>query len=257
VNLFVFDIETVPDIELGRKLYDLGDLNDDDVARVMFNKRREKTGGEFLQHHMHKIVAISIVLKSDRQFRVWSLGSPDADEAEIIQRFFDGVDKYQPTLVSWNGGGFDLPVLHYRAMRHGIQAQRYWDTGELDRDYKWNNYINRFHARHTDLMDVLAGYQMRAVAPLSQIAVMLGFPGKLGMSGAAVWPAFHEGRLQDIRDYCETDVLNTYLVYLKWEITRGNLDPSGFETECARVQDYLREQNKPHFDQFLESWLNV
>lgn len=254
MNIFVFDIETIPDVELGRRLYDLDGLNDEDVAKAMFALRRQASGTEFLQHHLHKVVAISLVLKNARQFKVWSLGSEDADEAEIITRFFDGIEKYQPTLVSWNGGGFDLPVLHYRAMRYGINAQRYWDTGELDRDYKWNNYINRFHFRHTDLMDVLSGYQMRAVAPLDQIAVMLGFPGKLGMNGASVWPAYLEGRIKDIRDYCETDVLNTYLVYLNWEVTRGNMDQSAFQSECAMIRDYLAEQNKTHFNQFLKAW---
>ena len=254
MKIMVYDIETVPDVELGRRLYGLDDLNDEDVARAMFVKRREKTGRDFLAHHMHQVVAIAIVLKDGDSFRVWSLGQNDSSEAEIIQRFFGGVEKFQPTLVSWNGGGFDLPVLHYRAMRHGIGAWKYWDVGDNDRDYKWNNYLNRFHWRHIDLMDVLSGYQARAVAPLDEIAVMLGYPGKLGMSGASVWPVFCEGGIEQIRDYCETDVLNTYLVYLSWELNRGNLDNSTYAQECGQVREYLVSQSKSHFQQFLSAW---
>ena len=103
-----------------------------------------------------------------------------------MQRFFDGIEKYTPQLVSWNGSGFDLPVLHYRALVHGIPGCCYWDTGENDREFKFNNYLARFHARHTDLMDVLAGYQNRAWAPLDEIAQLCGLPGKLGMDGSQV-----------------------------------------------------------------------
>ncbi len=255
MSVMVFDIETIPDIELGRRLHDFDGLADEDVARALFAMRRQQTGGsDFLPHYMHKVVAISVVLKHADQFKVWTLGTPDAGEAELVRRFFDGIDRYQPTLVSWNGSGFDLPVLHYRAMIHDVNAQRYWDTGELERESRWNNYTNRYHARHTDLMDVLSGYQARASAPLDQVAVMLGLPGKLGMSGGAVWPAYLEGRIEDIRDYCETDVLNTYLVYLRWEVTRGNKDADAYESECAAIRQYLLDENKPHFTRFVEAW---
>jgi 3'-5' exonuclease len=256
MNLFVFDIETVPDIELGKKIYQLDGLNDDDVAKVLFTKQRQKTGSEFLPHYLHQIVAISIVFKTKQTTKVWSLGSLESTEAELIQRFYDGVDKYQPTLVSWNGGGFDLPVLHYRGLKHGVDASRYWDQGELDRDYKWNNYVNRYHSRHTDLMDVLAGFQPRANASLEHIALMLGFPGKLGMSGASVWPAYHDGRLQDIRNYCETDVLNTYLVYLRWELIRGNLDQAGFDNATEELRAVLAGMNRDHLNEFVKAWDN-
>lgn len=254
--ILVFDIETIPDIDTGRRLYDLDGLSDADIAKVMFHKRREQTGdSEFLRHHLHRIVAISAVLRHADSLRIWSLGEPDSSEAELIQRFFDGIDKFTPILVSWNGGGFDLPVLHYRALKHGIAAPRYWDTGDDDRDFKWNNYLSRYHARHTDIMDVLAGYQPRATAPLDEIAQMLGLPGKLGMHGAEVWDQYLAGGLTRIRDYCETDVLNTYLIYLRFELIRGHLEPGAWETEVARVRNLLTEEAKPHLLAFLAAWV--
>jgi len=254
MHCFSFDIETIPDVEFGRKMWQLDDLSDKDVATAMTFKRLQATGSDFLPLHQQRVVAISVALRSGDTFRVWTLGDRDADEPEIIQRFYDGIERYSPELVSWNGSGFDLPVLHYRALRHGIQAPRYWEMGDSDREFRYNNYLSRFHWRHIDLMDVLAGFQMRGRASLDQIAVMLGFPGKLGMSGDKVWPCWLEGGIDDIRDYCETDVLNTFLVYLRFEHMRGNLDDAALEREFELVRSTLLEMDQPHLNEFLGAW---
>lgn len=255
MNILVFDIETVPDIAGLRRLYELPELPDDDVLAAAQLLRRQKTGGsDFLPLHLQRVVAISVVLRSQDRLAVWSIGNEASGEAELIQRFYDGLEKYTPTLVSWNGGGFDLPVLHYRALLHNVVAERYWETGDSDNAFRWNNYLNRYHDRHTDLMDVLALYQGRAVAPLDDVATLLGYPGKMGMSGAKVWDAFKAGQLKAIRDYCETDVLNTYLVYLRYEQMRGRLDPAQLRAEQDRLRAYLAQENKAHFDEFLAAW---
>ncbi len=253
-NVFVFDIETIPDIDSGRRLYGLPDLSDEDAGKAMLHLRQQKTGSEFLPLHLHRICAISVVMRHADKVKVWSLGEPHAPESELVQRFFDGIDKFLPTLVSWNGGGFDLPVLHYRALLHGIQAPRYWDNGSDDREFKWNNYLSRYHERHTDLMDVLAGYQMRANAKLDEIATMLGFPGKMGMSGAKVWDAFQAGEIEAIRNYCETDVLNTYLVYLRFELMRGHLTETAYQRELDLLRDTLNVDDRAHIREFLGHW---
>jgi predicted PolB exonuclease-like 3'-5' exonuclease len=254
MHCFSFDIETVPDVEFGRRFYDLDNLSDEDVATAMTFMRQQAAGTDFLPLHQQQVVAISVSFRTADTFKVWSLGDEDADEAEIVQRFFDGIERYSPDLVSWNGGGFDLPVLHYRALKNGIQAPRYWETGDSDRDFKWNNYLSRFHWRHTDLMDVLAAYQPRGRASLDQMAVMLGFPGKLGMSGAHVWDAYRSGGIVDIRNYCETDVLNTWLVYLRFEFMRGNLDEKELQREFALVRSTLDAMGKEHLNEFLAAW---
>lgn len=254
MHCFSFDIETIPDTDFGRRMWDFAGLSDADVGTAMTFMRQQKTGSDFLPLHTHRIVAISVAFRSGDSFRVWTLGDRDANEAEIIQRFYDGIEKYTPELVSWNGGGFDLPVLHYRALLHGIQAPRYWETGDDDRDFRYNNYLSRFHWRHLDLMDVLAAFQPRARASLDEIAVMLGFPGKLGMSGDKVWQCWLDGGIDDIRNYCETDVLNTYLVYLRFEFMRGNLDQEGLNREYELVRKTLGEMSQPHLDEFLDAW---
>jgi predicted PolB exonuclease-like 3'-5' exonuclease len=255
----VFDIETIPDVDGLRKLHGLpGDVPDASVADMAFQLRRQATGGDFLQLHLHKVLVISCALRDRDQFRVWSLGANGESEAEIIQRFFDGIEKYTPQLVSWNGGGFDLPVLHYRGLMHGVQAARYWDMGEGDykdsRDFKWNNYISRYHSRHLDLMDLLAMYQPRANAPLDDLAQLMGLPGKLGMSGAGVWDAYRAGKLADISNYCETDVVNTYLVYLRFQLMRGVLAPEQHKTQCELVRSTLAKSPEPHWKEFIANW---
>lgn len=254
MNCFAFDIETIPDVELGRVLYGLEGLSDEDVAHIMTNKRMQATGSDFLPLHQHRVVAISVAYRSASGFRVWSLGEPDSGEDEVVRRFFDGLARFSPDLISWNGSGFDLPVLHYRALKHGIDASRYWEMGDSDQSFRWNNYLSRFHWRHIDLMDVLSGFQGRSRAPLDEIALMLGFPGKLGMSGSKVWENYLQGDIAGIRNYCETDVLNTYLIYLAFERMRGNLNTVEYEAECAKVRSSLTEDNRPHLQEFLAAW---
>jgi len=254
VTRLVFDIETVPDVELGRRVLGIEALSDAQVAKAMYTVRRQQNGSDFLPLEQHRVVAISCVLRSREQLQVWSLGDEQSSEAELIARFFDGIDKYSPELVSWNGGGFDLPVLHYRALKAGVQAPRYWETGEEDTSFRYNNYLSRYHWRHLDLMDVLSSFQVRARASLQDIALLLNLPGKLGFSGAQVWDAIQAGQLGAVRNYCETDVLNTYLVLLRFELFRGRLDPGGYRQELDRLRDWLRASSATHHQQFLDAW---
>lgn len=256
IPVLVFDIETIPDIAGLRILHNVGEnIQDAEVAEMAFEQRRQVTGNDFLPLHLQRVVAISCVLRERDNLTVWSLGAHQDTEAELIKRFFDGIEKYTPQLVSWNGGGFDLPVLHYRALMHKIQAPRYWDMGEDDREFKWNNYISRYHTRHLDLMDLLALFQPRASVPLDQLAKLMGFPGKLGMDGSKVWAAFQNGQLDEIRNYCETDVMNTYLVFLRFELMRGTLTESQYQKESELVRSVLNQYvQQPHWRDFLAQW---
>jgi 3'-5' exonuclease len=253
--VLVFDIETVPDVAGVRKLQGIGtEVSDADVAAMAFQLRRQKTGYDFLPLHLQRVVAISCALSDPDTFRVWSIGADGDDEGQIIQRFFDGIDKYTPQLVSWNGTGFDLPVLHYRGLIHAVHAPRYWDTGGDDREFKFNNYISRYHMRHCDVMDMLALYQSRAVAPLDEVAQLLGLPGKLGMDGSQVWDAYLAGQIDEIRNYCETDVVNTYLVFLRFQRMRGALTAEEYRSRCELVRATLTRSTEPHWQAFLSHW---
>jgi len=254
MRCFAFDIETVPDTDLGARLLGLQGISAKDTAKAMSFYQMQEKGSDFLPLYQHKVVAISAAWRSADGFKVWSLGAEDSDEKELVQRFFDGIDRYSPELVSWNGGGFDLPVLHYRALLHGIQSPRYWEMGDSDRDFKYNNYLSRFHWRHIDLMDVLSGFQNRARAPLDAVATMLGFPGKMGMAGDKVWDTYLNGGIREIRNYCDTDVLNTYLVYLRFEHMRGHLDDDALASEFPLGRSALESSGEAHLQEFLGAW---
>jgi predicted PolB exonuclease-like 3'-5' exonuclease len=250
-----FDLETVPDVAGLRRLRpQWAALDDAAVAEAAFAERREKTGSDFLPLHWHRIVAIGCAFRDDGSLRIRCLGGEEDGEAKLIQDFFKLVDRYTPQLVSWNGGGFDLPVLHYRSLIHGVAAARYWELGDEDRDFKWNNYISRYHSRHLDLMDLLALYQPRAAAPLDELAKLAGFAGKLGMDGARVWPTFQAGGLATIRAYCETDVLNTYLLYVRFQRLRGLLTEAAWREEEGFVRSSISTLDAQHWHDYLAAW---
>ena len=251
--VLAFDIETVPDTEGLRKLYALSTaVSDAEVAEMAFQKRRQTVGHDFLPLHQHRVVAIACALRERDGFRVWSLGEAGESEGQLIQRFFDGIEKFSPQLVSWNGGGFDLPVLNYRGMLHGVRAPRYWELGDEDRDFRYNNYIGRYHTRHLDLMDLLGMYQGRV--PLDEFAQLLGLPGKIGLHGSAVWEAFRSGQVDTIRSYCEADVANTYCLFLRFQVMRGLLTTEAHEKECRLVRETLGRTPGAHWKTFLDGW---
>ncbi|AHF01273.1 3'-5' exonuclease [Thiomicrospira aerophila AL3] len=252
--VLVFDIETVPDIASARQVYGWQELSDQDCLAALSLKRRIETGSDFPKHFLHQVVAISAVLKTADDVKIWSIGEVDDNEASLLQRFFDGIGRFQPTLVTWNGGGFDLPVLHYRALKHGINAQAYWDMGDFNRERKWHNYISRYQFAHIDLMDVMAGYQPRANAKLDEISLMLGLPGKMGLSGAGVLEQYLAGDIQGIRDYCELDVINTYLIYLRFQLMRGWLDQAAYQHTQAELTEVLKNSTHSHWQAYHQAW---
>ena len=262
MNVLVFDIETIPDIDGGQRIYDLAGLDDKSTAKAMFHIRQQKAGSEFLPLHLQKIVAISVVYRGmgddmNHEVSIRSLGDENSSEADLLSEFFEEIDKRTPTLVSWNGSGFDLPVIHYRSLKNSISAPSYWDKGNKNTEFQHDNYLNRQHERHTDLKDVLASYNNEATAPLNDIAMLLGFPGKMGMDGSKVWDEYQAGNLNSIRDYCETDVLNTYLIYLRYQLMRGELNHDELEQEFTLLRDALESGNEAgqaHLGVFSKAW---
>ncbi len=256
--IIVFDIETIPDVHAVRAA-GLADAGLDDAATLEQARQRrlEATGSDFLPIVCQRVLVISCIFSdASKGLKVHSFVDHGGQEAEVVQGFFRLIERLEPQLVSWNGGGFDLPVLHYRGMVHAVQASKYWDMGEDDRDYKWNNYISRYHHRHLDLMDLLALYQPRANAGMDTLAQLCGFPGKLGMDGSQVLGAWQRGELDAIRRYCETDVLNTYLLYCRFQLMRGALSPQQHADELGLVRSTLAEwaADEPHWAQYLAAW---
>lgn len=252
----VFDTETIPDTDGLRKTLKLTKaVSDKDVVSVANYYYRQKRGTDFLPLQFQKIVAISCVLKQQENLEIWSVGKTDSSEKELLQRFFDGLNRFTPNLISWNGSGFDLPVLNYRALVNKVDSGLYLDQGEMNNDFKYNNYLNRYHSRHLDLMDFLALFGGRANASLNDVAKLCGFPGKLEMDGSTVYQNFYEGKILDIRNYCETDVINTYLVFLRLCLIRGQLLSQEYDAEIKLLKDKISSSEYKHLQDFREVWV--
>ena len=257
--VLVFDIESIPDIAGLRALRgEPAEASDDQVYAAWLAERKEKGQSDFMPLHLQRVLCISVVFRNSEGLRIHSfVDRDDQSEGKVVQTFFHAVEKHMPQLVSWNGSGFDLPVLHYRGLRHGVEASKYWDMGEDDREFKWNNYISRYHMRHLDLMDLLAMYSPKNNAPLDAMAKLCGFPGKLGMDGSQVYAQYLAGQTDDIRRYCETDVMNTYLVYCRFQKMRGGLTETEYEQEIALVKETLGQlaPMESHWDEYLKAWV--
>jgi 3'-5' exonuclease len=244
--ILCFDLETIPDAS-GMRQLGIFDPSLDDAAGVAAAQaaRLESHGNDFFPHYLQRVWVVGCAFRDEEGFRVRCLGeshgASDGEEVGRIRSFFKVIEKHTPQLVSWNGSGFDFPVLHHRALIHGIAAPRYWDQGNDDRDFKWNNYLSRYHTRHCDLMDLVAGYNNRAYAPLDAMARLCGFAGKLGEDGSKVWQAFLDSKGESVRAYCETDVVNTYLLYCRFRLIRGEWAEGQYQQELIVVREALEK----------------
>ncbi len=248
--IVAFDIETIPDPDVGRRI--LG-LKGDDLAVVkqMFESRLEATDGRtgYPQQPHHRVVTVGVARlePGSGRFEFGTLGGEAMDERSHLEGFFGLFrDEVAPRLVSWNGNGFDLPVMRYRAMLHGIAAPELY---RVDGDWKWNNYQNRFHDRHVDLMDVLSGYGASRRAGLGTLSELVGLPGKSFVEGE-VWEHVFAGEEELVREYCKLDVLLTLLLYLNWEVHRGNL-------KAGRLREYVDGIRETLGQEAFDGWRGI
>lgn len=264
-NLFVFDIETVPDTDAVPNLMGLDASASVEERRAALEQYHlDATGGKnaFPRQPFHRVVAVSFLaaeIEYDGRHENYYLkelrsgGDENSPERDLVGGFFQFVDKKHPRLVSYNGRGFDLPVLRHRAMVHGVSAAAFHDTSN-----KWENYTSRYaQDEHCDLQEALTDFGAASRGlKLNEVCAVLGFPGKFGVDGAQVAPMFDEGRVGEIRDYCETDVLNTYLVYLRYQLTRARLTKDGYNRAVADVVALIEAEReaRPHLGAFLDSW---
>ena len=218
--VLVFDLETIPDVAGIRRLGLAPDGLDDRETVAMFRRSALPKGrASSCRSTCSGCSPLVVPFATKRVFASSAWGmcfrAEDADEAQRIRQFFNAVERHVPQLVTWNGGGFDLPVLHHRAMLHGIVAPQYWDQGDHNRDFKYNNYLSRYHSRHLDLMDVWqlqwSGQRTtRCHGSALWVSRQARRRRRQGLGG------FLDGRADGVAAYCETDVVNTYLLYVRF-----------------------------------------
>jgi 3'-5' exonuclease len=235
-HVIVWDLETIPDLRGFAAANGLSGKSDMEILEVI--------GDKFPKHIYHSIVCIG-ALVAHREQGAWvvdALGAPhigERSEKQLISAFVDKIAELCPFLITFNGNSFDLPVLRYRAMIHEVAA-----PGLAARPY-----FNRYTEDALDLCDVLASFGAQGKASLNELSKIMGLPGKPdGIDGGEVHRFFREGRIKEIADYCETDIVNTYRIWLRYELFRGRLSSTEYEASNRNLAECLRrwEGSKPH-----------
>ncbi|NLC28264.1 MAG: 3'-5' exonuclease [Campylobacteraceae bacterium] len=248
----VFDCETIPDVDLLRRLFGY-EGDDEEVAKKAIKIQEEKTGSGFLPLPFHKVVAISAVIADD--FGIFSrVSSIDGEsEKELVRAFLDFIDKHNPKLISFNGRSFDMPMLMIRAMAYNLSCPAYFETNNnnLGKN-KWEHYRARFSDRfHIDVMDHLSDFGAARGLRLDYLCAMAGLPGKYDIHGDEVMSLFFSNELDKIRTYCESDALNTYWLYLKYELLKGNLTLIDYAKSLQKM-DLGMDANRSYAQIFKE-----
>lgn len=240
-QVIIWDIETIPDLQGFAAANYLTGKTDAEIREVM--------GDKFPKHIYHSIVCIGALVahREDDYWAVDAVGTPhigERSEKELIQAFVGKIAELNPQLVTFNGSSFDLPVLRYRAMTHSIAA-----PGLSARPY-----FNRYTDDAIDLCDVLSSFAPQAKATLNELCRVMGMSGKPdGMHGGQVAQYCLDGRIKEVADYCETDIVNTYRVWLRYELFRGRLTNAQFETSESNLAEFIRSRGntKPHLIDLL------
>jgi predicted PolB exonuclease-like 3'-5' exonuclease len=247
----IFDCETVPDIELVKKYYDITESDEVLICEEVYSQSAEKTGSPFLPLPFHQVVAISAVI-ADEFGNFVKVGTFNKNQTEngIIDDFFTYIEKAKPKLVSFNGRNFDLPMLMIRALKYNLSIPAYFNN-----ENKWENYRSRYSENfHIDLIEVLGNYGAVRGLKLDVLSQMSGLPGKFDVHGDDVYKLYFKGELKKIEEYCESDVLNTYWLWLKYEMLKGNLLKSDYYSCIQKMYDKL-EDGKSYtniFKEFIE-----
>ena len=226
-TVVVWDLETVPDLAAAARMLDLGAAPE---AKV-----REALGSAFPKHPLHKIVCIGALVASRQSegWRIDALGAPhigERTEAKLISDFIEKIGELLPQLITFNGHSFDLPVLRYRAMVNRVSA------GGL----QVRQYFHRYTDHALDLCDALGSYMPGAKVKLDEVSKILGLTGKLeGIDGSRVEEMVLAGQIEEVARYCESDVLNTYRVWLVYELFRGSITAKELEWSEMQIRDFV------------------
>jgi len=259
-SIFVFDIETIPDEESAVNLTNIEEGSSRQEKRQALTDYHLKiTDGKnsFLRQPFHKIVAISFLeaeIERSNGEEIYHLtdirsgGTLESSEEDLVKGFFYHLRKKTPRFISFNGRTFDMPVLKYRAMKYGISAPWLYKMGD-----KWNNYTQRYSLDwHCDLLDAFSDFGASTRVKMNEICSILDLPGKDNIDGSMVMDYFDQGRLEEIRNYCESDVINTYLLYLHYQHFTGSISGNAIAQSKADLVSYLKMNaaEKIHLKEF-------
>jgi len=258
VKYLVFDVESVADARLVSKLRygELG-LEPAEAVRRYRAELMEANGSDFIPYTFQLPIAI-VVAKVSKDFRLLDLVSLDEPHFRphvLTERFWRGWDVYkEPTLVSFNGRTFDVPLLELAAFRFGISLASWFKMNAKTYDQPRNRYNIE---SHFDLNDVLTNFgASRFSGGLNLAANLLGKPGKIDVKGHMVQDLYESGRLVEISDYCRCDVLDTYFVFLRTAVLLGQLTLDDEQQRVADAKQWVVERapSSEAFRLYLNHW---
>ncbi len=257
INYLVFDIETRVDKDLVKQIYDPeNSLTLDQAYDTARDQILEKSGqqSDFFPIPFHIPIAIS-TLQADEKYRIRSLGTFGTDrysEQELVSKFWEAFERAR-TLVTFNGRTFDLPVLESRALKFGLSLPRYFAAGEGRSTFRGSRYSDAYHI---DLCDYLSNFGAYPRNALNLWAKLTGLPGKYTIAGEDVEYLFRQGRQKEVNQYCMTDVLQTYLLFLRVELLRGKMDRTAYDAVLAAArEDLMQQASNAGPDNFLLDFL--
>jgi predicted PolB exonuclease-like 3'-5' exonuclease len=237
-TVIAWDLETIPDLPTAARMLGLGAAAEAEV--------RQALGEGFPKHPLHKIVCIGALVASRQPegWRVDALGAPhvgERPEGELIKAFAERVGQLRPQLITWNGHSFDLPVLRYRAMVNRVAAE----------GLQVRQYFHRYTEDALDLCDVLGSYVPGGKVKLDEVSKILGLTGKPdGIDGSRVEEMVQAGQIEEVARYCETDVFNTYRVWLVYELFRGTITAEQLSWSEGQIREFVanRKTANPHLE---------
>jgi len=257
VKYLVFDVESVADPELVAKLkYPNLDITPNEAVRAFRDELLEKNDTDFIPYPYQLPISIAIA-KVDTEFRLLDLVSLDEPKYRphiMTDLFWRGWQAYnQPTLVTFNGRGFDLPLLELAAFRYGISIPAWFALRAKTYDQPRNRYNTE---AHFDLCDVLTNFgATRMAGGLNLTANLLGKPGKMETQGCMVQDLHEQGELERINNYCRCDVLDTYFVFLRVAVLTGQLKLEQEQTLVTETKQWLEQKRDiPAYQSYLDNW---
>lgn len=233
----------VPDVETARHNFDLHDLSDEAVAKVLFHRRKTHTGhSEALLWDQLRIAGVSLIHHSVDYFELRSHTQDGLSEAQMIGKVFDALSA-SGRLISWNCREFEQPLLHFRCMKQRICYAPYWQA------------IRDGQAVFTALHGLIDP-SLNPDIGLDSLARRLGFPGMLGVTRESIWQASLGGDSQPLRSYADYRALNTYLLTLEALSMRGEISLADAARSRRGLREYLGRASQPqaHLKRFLDAW---
>jgi len=256
MNIFVFSLKTIPDLDAGRRLYALQDVSGKEVGSIMFHKRRQQTGSsEILPLHLQRVVSLSVLLRTQDELLLRTFSG---DEQEILQAFVGLHEDFQPLLVGWNCQRNDLPLLNYRLLAKQVTSPSYWHGAECEDDHcdqeHDHDHDHQHDLRSLDLSDELNGDALELQIPLIQMAAVCGMPLPVCLDNAQTWKHYLADELSPIAACSDLEAITTYRLFLRYQLINGGLAKDDYHHEAELLRSALQQQSEQHFQTYLNAW---